>query len=466
MISIVDLGSANTALFMGEPTRPLSYFELGQWVTENRRTLRGVDRPALAFMFGPWSAPAVAAYLAFLAEGIPLGLGEGAPELRERVISVYRPSLLVLPAATQPPPGYAATGLLAGGGWMLFRSETGPYGVTPNRNLALLLATSGSTGDSKFVRLSIGNLEANARAIVEYLGIKPGDAAIQGLPMHYSYGLSVLNSHLAAGAATAITAYSFMHPNFWTTAERCDCTSFAGVPYMYETLERLRMSPAERPWLRTLTQAGGALRAELKGRIHGRASSRGARFFAMYGQTEATARIAYVPPERLPEKLDSIGAAIPGGKLWLGPDSYDSGARQLHYRGANVMLGYASSPRDLELGDIMGGELQTGDLAEQDLDGFFRIVGRLSRIAKMYGRRVNLASVEEEIERFFRFGAAVTDGGDCLKIYLETGSQSDCLLVRSHLVNLLGVPPMSIKMEALGELPHTASGKKDYKALT
>ena len=184
--------------------------------------------------------------------------------------------------------------------------------------------------------------------------------------MHYSYGLSVLNSHLVAGGTVVLTPHSFMRPEFWRDADQERATSFAGVPYMYETLHRLRFDPARHPTLRTFTQAGGALRRDLIAHFHGRVTEAGARLVVMYGQTEATARISYVPPERLGEKIGSIGIPIPGGTLRLERvEGLETGASELVYEGENVMLGYAESLADLGLGDVQQGVLRTGDLGDR-----------------------------------------------------------------------------------------------------
>ena len=453
---------ADVALLTPDSGGAVCYSELGEWVEANRQLLRGLPRPALAFQLCPNSASAVAAYLACLAERVPLGLGEPAVALRERVVTAYEPTALILPVGERGAADYEVAGNLAGGELVLWYRQGRGYAVRPHPDLALLLATSGSTGDAKFVRLSYANLEANARSIAQYLELGPDEVAIQSLPMHYSFGLSVLNSHLTAGGTVALTGHSFMRPEFWKVVDACGCTSFAGVPYMYETLHRLRIKPTEHSSLRTITQAGGHLRVELARHFQEAAKDCGARFFVMYGQTEATARIAYVPPERLAEKFGSIGIAIPAGKLWL--ETVDAESNQLFYSGPNVMMGYATGPADLALGDDLGGVLATGDLAECDGDGFYRLTGRLARFAKLFGKRVSLASIEGEIEGTFPVRAAVTDGGDQLKIFLEGGDYADA--VRSHLASLLGVPPLAIKTMIIGRLPMTASGKKDYKALT
>ena len=465
MISLVDFSARGAALFDGGRSAELSYEELGARVSMNRALLRQLPRPAVAFQFAVNSAACVASYLACLAEGVPLGLGEPAETSRTRVIEAYRPSALILARTERIPGGYTTLGELAGSELVLCQAEGGAYPVAPHPNLALLLATSGSTGDSKFVRLSLENLEANARSISQYLGLGPGEVAAQSLPMHYSYGLSVLNSHLASGGALALIGHSFMRPEFWGVAGECGCTSFAGVPYMYETLERLRFSPFATPSVRTLTQAGGHLKVEVAGRVLEAARAQGGRLFVMYGQTEATARISYVPPDRLSQKMGSIGLAIPGGELWLEPVDSDPSRNQLHYRGRNVMLGYATGPADLGRGDEQGGVLATGDLAEMDRDGFYRISGRLARFAKLFGKRINLAGIETDLEQRFPVRAAALQGEDCLRIVLEGAVTSDAVSVRSHLTGVLGVPPAAVRVELAGRLPMTSSGKKDYRAL-
>jgi acyl-CoA synthetase (AMP-forming)/AMP-acid ligase II len=467
MIGAIDFGSDRPALLLEGKDQAISYRELGQRVADVRQLLRGLARPALVFQFAGNSAASVTTYLACLAEKIPLGFGEPSPAARTRVIAAYMPTAVLLPESDGVPAAdYEIAGHVVGRLVLWHRRGNAPYAVQPHETLALLLATSGSTGDAKCVRLSLGNLEANARSIARYLEIGPSEVAAQSLPIHYSYGLSVLNSHLVAGGAVLLTQHSFLRPEFWRAAEQGGATSFAGVPYMYETLHRLRLMPADKvPTLRTLTQAGGPLRVELVRHFHEGAARRQARFFVMYGQTEATARISYVPPDRLTEKLGTVGIAIPDGVLRLEPVDGAPNLHQLHYRGPNVMLGYASAPADLARGDEQRGELATGDLAESDADGFFRITGRLARFAKLFGKRVNLASVEAEAEKTFAVRTAVLDGGDYLRVFLEAATDETATKVRAHLAELLGVPPLAIKTELLAQIPLTASGKKDYKAL-
>jgi long-chain acyl-CoA synthetase len=467
MIEAIEFESDAPALYDGGPERPVSYRELGRRVAAVRQALGSLERPALVLQFARNSPASIAAYLACLSEAVAVGLGEPRGAARDRVIAAYSPSALLLADdEAEPSPDYEMSVRIPGGGLALWRRVgREPYPVTPHPGLALLLSTSGSTGDSKYVRLSRSNLLANARSIAQYLGLSEGDTAIQSLPMHYSYGLSIINSHLVSGASIALTSHSAMRPEFWKTVDECGCTSFAGVPYMYETLNRLRIVPTDHASIRTMTQAGGHLRTDLTLQFHSAAVAAGARFFVMYGQTEATARIAFVPPERLSAKAGSIGVSIPGGRLWLEPVEGEPLCSQIHYSGPNVMLGYASVPADLSLGDQLGGKLATGDLGESDEDGFFRVTGRLARFAKLFGKRLSLNAIESEVERLVEVRSAALDGGDRLRIYLEGGSTAASEKVKSHLAALLGVPAMAIGTASLAQLPMTSSGKKDYKAL-
>jgi len=332
--------------------------------------------------------------------------------------------------------------------------------------LALMLTTSGSTGSPKLVRLSQRNLLANARSIAQYLEIGPDERAIASLPFHYSYGLSVLNSHLLSGASLVLPTEGLARPSFWDSFERHECTSFAGVPYSYAILERTGWRRRELPSLRTMTQAGGRLELEAKLSLAEELERRGARLVVMYGQTEATARIAYVPPARVREKPTAIGVPIPGGRLTVLSDDgveVSSGVEgELVYRGPNVMLGYAESAADLALGDVLGGELHTGDLGYRDEDGFFYATRRRARFAKAYGHRISLDDVEA---RLVHGGpvAAVAGTDERILVFIEAGrSAADA---RSELASAFGLPSRTFEVTEVDILPTTGSGKIDYAAL-
>lgn len=334
-------------------------------------------------------------------------------------------------------------------------------------DLAVLLSTSGSTGSPKFVRLSRKNIVSNAAAISEALGITSDECAITSLPIHYAYGLSVLNSHVVAGARLAITGDSVLTPAFWTLMRDARCTSFAGVPYTYQMLDRIGFHKFELPSLQTLTQAGGKLSDELILRFHRTMAAANGRFIVMYGQTEATARMAYLAPEYLPEKVGSVGVAVPGGRLWIecgdGKAWTQGQEGQVVYQGPNVMLGYAHDRNDLSLGNEQSGILHTGDIGFLDKDGFLRLTGRGSRIAKVFGLRLNLDEVEEQLR--LHGPTAVIQDGNKLVIFCEHGNDRVFATYREQLSECLRLHQSALEFRRVQALPRTSFGKTDYYRL-
>ncbi|MEV0617359.1 AMP-binding protein [Nonomuraea sp. NPDC050404] len=319
-------------------------------------------------------------------------------------------------------------------------------------DLALLLATSGSTGNPKLVRLSRRAVLANARSIATALSIGPGETTITSLPLHYSYGLSVLNSHLVAGGTVVLTDAGLLQRSFWADLYAYDCTSLAAVPYQYTMLRRMRFDRSDYPALTTLTQAGGRMAPELVDEF----AAKMERFYVMYGQTEATARIAVLPPDRLAGKPGSVGVAVPGGRLEI-----DDG--EVVYHGPNVMMGYADTAEDLARGDDLGGVLRTGDLGRLDPEGFLHITGRLKRIAKVFGTRVNL----DDIERLLHDcgPVAVTAGDDRVIIWTETLDPSAMVRLGRRVATELRLHWSGFDVRHLDHLPILATGKVDYRTL-
>jgi long-chain acyl-CoA synthetase len=318
------------------------------------------------------------------------------------------------------------------------------------------------------VRLAYRNLDANANSILEYLQIDERERAIQSLPIHYSYGLSVLHSHLAAGASVILTPHSIIRPEFWADAARWQATSFAGVPYSYAILERTGLLHKSIPdTMRTLTQAGGRLAPEAVVQLHALMSERGGRLWVMYGQTEATARISYVPPEALPDKADTIGVPIPGGRLTIRTGELETTDPDLEgelvYRGPNVMLGYAERREDLQLGDGLNGELHTGDVGSVDVDGFFRVTGRTKRIAKVYGLRLNLDEIEAVASA--HGPVAVVEAGDQILLWRVGGAEMPADQLRHELAQRFGLSSGAFAVQDIDALPVKSSGKVDYGRL-
>ena len=337
---------------------------------------------------------------------------------------------------------------------------TGNAPVEIHPDLGLLLATSGSTGSPKLVRQSKRGVRANAQAIAEYLGLDAGERPLLHLPLSYSYGLSILHSHIVAGAAILPTTHAVMEPGYWNDLADRRATSIAGVPFHYMAIRRFGEAKLEIPSLKTLTQAGGRLDPRIIAWFAEWAGRTDRRFVVMYGQTEAGPRVTWLPPDRAAEAPDSIGVPIPGVSIRFvdedGHEVPDGEPGEMRIDSPSVMMGYALEPDDLARGDDLRGVLATGDVAVKGADGLLRIVGRRSRMLKIFGLRVNLDEVEQ---RLSTLGHAALVGGkdDALCILLEAGG--DPAGVRAQVVELFSLPPRGIQVRAGGPVARSAAGK-------
>jgi long-chain acyl-CoA synthetase len=410
---------------------------------------------ALVFIFCRNDAFSVVSYLACLQRGHAAALldADASPALQQRLVDLYEPDWILASEGGAWGGPYLRREL--SGGHLLRRGVPGP--VRPFPGLSLLLSTSGTTGSPKFVRLSDLNLASNAESIASYLELGPGERALAHLPLHYSYGLSVLNSHLRAGATVVLSRAGLLQPAFWRTMAQERCTSLAGVPYTFSMLTRLRFERMDLPCLRTLTSAGGALDMASVLRYDSLMKSRAGRLFVMYGQTEATARMSYLPPESLPEKAGSVGIAIPGGALRLREDG------EVVYSGPNVSLGYANGPADLSLGDERRGVLETGDIGTLDAHGFLTLTGRKSRFSKVFGLRISLDEVEQRVRS--RGPAAAAAGPDRIVVFCESADPAGLEALRLELAREYRVNHSAFELRRVERLPLKPSGKVDYDRL-
>jgi acyl-CoA synthetase (AMP-forming)/AMP-acid ligase II len=425
---------------------------------------------ALVAVFADRNLDSILAYLASLSLGHACGFFGSLPQdAQEWLTEVYQPEFVVhapgIGEGLSPSLGvYKPVGSLPRGGVVWRRSA--PSDEIIGADLALLLATSGSTGSPLLVRLSGANLEANASAIVAALGITSADRAITSLPLSHCYGLSVLNSHLAAGASVVVTPDRVLSARFWRTVARNDVTSFSGVPVIYETLYGRRFDLTGFPSLTRLTQAGGPLAHDLVRYFAELMERRDGQFWVMYGQTEATARITCLPPREWKRRPGAVGRVVPGGQLWVedpaGTVLPDGERGAVFYSGPSVMLGYARFRADLAKGDVTGGKLATGDIGYLR-DGYLYLTGRAKRIVKILGFRVEL----DQIEAAFRAAgpaAAVKGAGETIVVFTERRlSEHDGIL--AWLLRQLSLPPGLLTLRQIGEIPVTRSGKADYQAL-
>ena len=289
--------------------------------------------------------------------------------------------------------------------WEYCLVKTGNQPTPMYEDLSLLLPTSGSTGSPKLVRHSYRNIEANADNVRRLFKLDGTEKAMAILPMHYTMGLSVIASHLLAGATLLLSGRSLLDKEFWATLK--DATSFTGVPYSYEILIKMRFTRMDLPNLKVITQGGGKLTEAMWNTLAQYAQDNGKQFIATYGQSECTARMAYLPAEMALDKVCSIGIAEPGGQLSLvdenGNETFEGEAQgEMVYRGENVTLGYATCREDLLKGDENHGIMHTGDLARRDADGCYYIIGRLKRFLKIFGLRIGLDEVERMIKAEYK----------------------------------------------------------------
>jgi acyl-CoA synthetase (AMP-forming)/AMP-acid ligase II len=420
----------------------------------------------LVFILADNGMASLIGYLGCLRSRVPAALlaHDLHSDLLSNLLRTYRPNYILLPRDRAGHLPHAAELLALGDHVLLaYSNDSSPV----HDDLALLVTTSGSTGSAKFVRLSYENLSSNARSIAEYLGIRADDRAITALPMHYVYGLSVVNSHLQCGARVVLTNASLMEKRFWEALKNYGATTLSGVPYTFELLKRLRWNRMDLPDLRVLTQAGGKLSAALVQEFAALCRDRGMRFYVMYGAAEATARMSYLPPRLALEKPGSVGQAIPGGELWIEDETGNVITQpdvvgELFYRGPNVSLGYAHRREDLAHGDERRGVLQTGDLAKRDAEGAYYIVGRRSRFIKLFGNRVNLEEVEQLI-RNAGIECACAGDDEMLRIYITSPAlRKDVVSLAQRLTNL---HHSVLRAFVIDRIPRNEAGKIIYAEL-
>lgn len=427
-----------------------------------------IARRCLVFCLCRNSIGALVGYTAFLNHRIvPLMLDASLDdELLNRFISQYCPDYIWLPSDIVA--RVSGEIVFSGWGYSLVKTQ---YNNTfaLHDDLALLLTTSGSTGSPKFVRQSYKNIACNTASIVKYLHLTSAERPITVLPMNYTFGLSVINTHLSVGATILVTDKTIVQRDFWDFMMANNATSFSGVPYTYEMLDKLMFFRRNLPSLRTMTQAGGKLQPELHQKFAEYARQNNKDFVVMYGSAEATARMGYLPPEKSLEKCGCMGIAIPDGKFTLvdsdgneitTPDTVG----ELVYSGDNVTMGYAMCGADLSLGDENHGILATGDMAKFDTDGIYTIVGRKKRFLKIFGNRVGLDETEQLIKSCFdNIECACTGRDDEMHIYITDPNK--CAEIKSFLSSKTGLNPVAFRVIGIVALPKNNAGKILYQEL-
>ena len=454
---------ANTAV-VDEGGRQLTYAELRH---EGRLLCQQADGRCLVFCLSKNVLGSFVGYTAFLNGGVVPAMlpADMDTALFKTLYETYKPKYVWAPAGFELEDGCIRYERF---GYRLFQT---PFGDVTRLapNLALLLTTSGSTGSPKFVRQSYQNIRANTDSIVEYLSLTQRERPITTLPMNYTYGLSIINTHLDVGATVLLTDKSVAQKEFWAFFKAQGATSFGGVPYTYEMLDRMRFTRMELPTLTTLTQAGGKLLPELHRAYAQWCEKTGRQFIVMYGQCEATARMAYLPWEQSLTKIGAMGIPIPGGSFELVDENgalitEPNTTGELRYRGANVTLGYATTGEDLIRGDDFGGVLDTGDMAQVDEDGYYTVVGRKKRFLKLFGNRVNLDEVERMLKAQFP-GVDIACAGRDDRLLLFATDEAALPGMRAYIAEKTGLNISGFVTVPIAAIPQNESGKTLYKEL-
>ena len=334
--------------------------------------------------------------------------------------------------------------------------------------LSHLLPTSGSTGSPKLVRHKYDNIEAAGLNISTFFELKETDRPLMVLPLYYTMGLSIVFSHLRVGATILITGLSMTDINFWKFLKDQQATSFTGVPYSFQILNLMRFFRMDLPHLELLTQGGGKMPTDLNIKFAEYCRDKGKRWIATYGQSECTARMAYLPAKWAVEKVGSIGIAIPNGELSLidadgNPITTAHTEGEMCYRGKNVTMGYAREQADLALGDERNGYIRTGDLAYFDEDGCHYIVGRIGRFLKLFGMRVGLDECEQIVQTDCGIECACVGTDEKMIVYITNADkQSD---VKDTLVQKTHIVATSFQIRVIDEIPKNEAGKKLYSKL-
>ena len=425
------------------------------------------ERPLTMFLCRN-SIGALSGYAALMNGGVPmLPVSAELPSAaRRELMKRYRPSLLLLPEELRGEyPSMREVAVIRD--YVLLKTNyLEGYPVHPA--LGLLITTSGSTGSAKFVRQSWENLRFNAETLAGILQISAADKTITALPLQYTYGLSVLHANLLRGAAMVVTGFSVMDPEFWDLFEAEEVTSFHAVPNTYDMLYRIALYEEDFPSLRTMSQAGGKLSLELQAYYARYAAERGKRFVIMYGQSEATAAISFLPPEDALRKPGSVGRVVPGGSVRLtdGQGRTVEGVHvrgELVYQGPNVAMGYAAGGEDLCRGDEWNGVLRTGDIAELDEDGYLTITGRLKRYIKLAGHRTSLDEVDTLVMDELNILSASVGKDDHLTVFVT--NEADAAPVRDLLSKKLSAARAGLRVLTIPAFPQNEGGKILYAEL-
>ena len=464
MILNIDKWSSDAVAAIDSQGQQLTYGELRSFVEQAGQLM---PSRSLFFLLVENNCGGIAWTISNICVGnVPLILNAHLDEgLYKSLYELYQPPFVCVPDGMADKFDYEAIGSFFG--YTLLK--TGHEACPMNEELSHLLPTSGSTGSPKLVRHKYANIEAAALNISTFFELTEKDRPLMVLPLYYTMGLSMVFSHFYVGATVLITNLSMTDRNFWKFMKEERASSFTGVPYSFEILNLMRFFRMDLPDLTLLTQGGGRMPKELNLKFAEYCRDNGKKWIATYGQSECTARMAWLPPKWAIEKVGSIGVAVPNAELSLidmegNPISTPNTEGEMCYRGKNVTMGYARQREDLLLGDQRHGFIRTGDLAYFDEDGCYYIVGRMGRFLKLFGMRVGLDECERIVKgKFPNLECACVGTDEKMIVYLTDESYK--AQVKEELVNRLKLVASSFEVRIIDGIPKNEAGKILYAKL-
>ncbi len=463
---LLDIDRLNPEALAAKDSRgdSLTY---GEIIALGARLRDALPQRSLMFILTENTVGGIAWVIASMIAGhVPLVLNAHTEDtLLRNLLDNYRPQYICRPDDIAALPDEEETAEV-GYGYTL--AATGNPAAKLHPELSHLLPTSGSTGSPKLVRHKYDNIEAAGLNISTFFRLTPEDRPLMVLPLYYTMGLSMVFSHFKAGATVLITDLKMTDLGFWKFLKEEGATSFTGVPFSYEVLDKMRFTRMKLPALTLLTQGGGKMPSELNLKFAEYCRDNGKRWVATYGQSEGTARMAWLPEEYAISKMGSIGIAVPNGELSLrdadGKEIKESPATgEMCYRGGNVTMGYARSREDLALGDERHGFLPTGDIAYRDEDGFYFIKGRMGRFLKLFGNRIGLDECEQILRGALSCECACTGTDEKMVVYITDAAQEHAAL--EAILKATKLPATVVETRVIGTLPKNEAGKILYAKL-
>ena len=335
-----------------------------------------------------------------------------------------------------------------------------------NSNLFILLSTSGSIGDPKCVKLSYQNVIKNSHSINKYLNLNFNDRTVTTMPWHYSYGMSIINTHIMNGASILVSDNSIVEKNFWDLLNEISITNFNGVPFTYEILKKIGINKLKKLNLKFITQAGGKMNSSLSDELTVICKINKIKFFVMYGQTEASPRMSFT--DKTLKKTDStcIGKPIHGGKFFLFKNKKKinkiNTIGELYFKGDNVFSGYSKNHKDLFDKKIYSKLLNTGDLAKFDKNGNYYLVGRKSRFIKIYGIRIGLDSIEDNLLENGILSAVISKN-EKLFIFIKKRISEK---IKKKISEIIKIRFKDFNLIKINEFPMNENNKVSYSKLS